>query len=97
MTSSFLVFSLSKKRTLSALPNRGYSKFLNVQTSKAENQTGKRFQELTDALFRNLRPAFILQRLFYSKSNFNLSIFIGSYRKQSELRYKNWALFFTSI
>ena len=53
-----------------------------------------RFQELTDALFSKFRPVFILQRLFYSNSNFNLSIFIGPNRKQSELRYKNWDFFF---
>ena len=28
---------------------------------------------------------------------FNLSIFIGPYRKQIELRYKNWAFFFISF
>ena len=55
-----------------------------LQWHKAENNTRKHFQELTD----------FPTDAFCHNSNFNLSIFICSYRKQIALRYKNWAFFF---
>jgi len=39
---------------------------------------------------------FIMQ-IFYHDSNFNLIIFIGSYKNEMWLRSKNWPFFFLFI
>ena len=78
--SSFLVFSPSQLTVL-AHPNRGYSKFIKCKEIRLKIRLVSIFK--SSLLFQWSPPSIILHKLFYHNSNFELSIFIGSYKKQT--------------